>query len=253
MDRHRRDVVALIPAAGFATRLGPLPCSKEILPLEVVEKASGDLRMRSLCEPMLEHLAAAGIRRGYFILRPGKWDIPAYLDGLDLDLELAYLTIADSPSVAHTLDRAHAFVRSSRVALGFPDILLRPETSFDSVLEHQEETMADLVLGLFPTREPWKADMVELDDSGLVRRLVIKQRECDLRLTWAIAVWTPYFTDYLHRHVGAWREGERELWVGDVIQAAIEEGLEVQTVAFPDGDATDLGTLDALGRALRGG
>ena len=37
---------------------------------------------------------------------PGKWDIPAHLEALELDIDLAYLTIPDSPSVVHTLDRA---------------------------------------------------------------------------------------------------------------------------------------------------
>jgi glucose-1-phosphate thymidylyltransferase len=44
---------------------------------------------------------------------------------------------------------------------------------------------------------------------------------------------------------------ERELFVGDVIQAAIHDGLRVEAVLFPNGTYLDVGTPDDLVRAVR--
>lgn len=251
-DSDRNDsVVALIPAAGRATRLGRLAHSKEIHPVGVSPP-------RAVCEFLLESLVAAGIRLGYVILRPGKWDIPEHLEGLDLDIDLAYLTIEDSPSVAHTLDRARPFIAGRRVALGFPDIVFQPLDAFQQLLERQEATAAPVVLGLFPTDQGPRSDMVELDDDGRARRIVIKEPGTNLRFMWSIAIWTARFTDYLHRFLErpahareAERVRRRELFIGDVVQAAIDDGLEVQTVVFADGSILDVGTPASLRQAER--
>ncbi len=251
----RADVAALVPAAGAATRLPGLTGSKEVLPLGRTGRGA-DARPRAVCERLLDDLEAAGVPLAYVILRPGKWDIPELLARRGgRRPALAYLTVAGSPSVPHTLDAARPFVADRRVALGFPDIVLRPPATFARVLERQEATGADLALGLFPTRQPWKADMVALDRAGRVERIEIKPRETDLEHTWSIAVWTPLFTRYLHAHL-ARREGStagtgegRELYVGDVVRAALAEGLRAEAVVFADGDSLDVGTPEGLALA----
>lgn len=250
---QRADVAALVPAAGAATRLPGLTGSKEVLPLGPAGRGAGG-RPRAVCELLLDDLEAAAVPVAYVVLRPGKWDIPELLSQrAGRRPELAYLTVADSPSVPHTLDAARPFVAGRRVALGFPDIVLRPAGAFARVLERQEATGADLALGLFPTRHPERADMVALDPAGRVERLAIKPRETDLEHTWSIAVWTPRFTRFLHELLGRRREavagGGRELYVGDVIQAALEEGLEAEAVVFAHGDSLDVGTPEGLALA----
>ncbi|TNF79756.1 MAG: dTDP-glucose pyrophosphorylase [Acidobacteria bacterium] len=254
-DNDQHDpVVALIPAAGRATRLRGLSCSKEIYPVGTSRpKEGGPPRPKAVCEYLLEALVTAGIHRGFVVLRPGKEDIPAHLDGLDLDIEITYLTIEDSPSVAHTLDHAHPLLAGMRVALGFPDIVFQPQDAFRQILERQQTTRAPLVLGLFPTDQGPRSDMVELDNGGRARRIVIKQPGTDLRFMWSIAVWTPRFTDYLHRFLESpppTREDKRglgrELFIGDVVQTAIEDGFEVETVVFDQGQILDVGTPESL-------
>jgi glucose-1-phosphate thymidylyltransferase len=95
--------------------------------------------------------------------------------------------------------------------------------------------------------------MVELDDDGRARRIVIKDPDTDLRLMWSISIWTPRFTDYLHRYLerpALAREDEsdleRELFIGDVIQAAIGDGFAVETVVFAEGSILDVGTPESL-------
>jgi glucose-1-phosphate thymidylyltransferase len=141
-----------------------------------------------------------------------------------------------------------------RVALGFPDILIRPATAFTAVRRLQEASGADIVLGLFPTRHPERADMVELDSAGRPSRLWIKRPDRGLAYTWSIAVWTPRFTEFLHQFVeqpAAEPRPDRELQIGDVVQAALEDGMSTEAVAFATGDSLDVGEPEALAAARR--
>ena len=46
-------------------------------------------------------------------------------------------------------------------------------------------------------------------------------------------------------------EQPRELFVGDVMQAAIDDNLHVEGIIFQDGTYLDIGTRDNLFKALR--
>lgn len=149
------------------------------------------------------------------------------------------------------------------MVFGFPDIIFQPEYAFVQLLAWQAATDADIVLGLLLAHELEKLDMVDLDDESRIRQIVIKPRQTHLRYTWIIAVWTPVFTQFMHEYLAA-VEGvnkqddagsnapkQRELFVGDVIQAAIYDDLRVETVLFPDGTYLDIGTPDDLVKAVR--
>ncbi len=256
--QHEREVIGLIPAAGRADRLGALPCSKEIFPLGFRADAEGVERPRPVCGRLLESLAGAGASRAFILLRKGKWDVPALLgDGADLGLPLAYLALEPTASVPETLDRAYPFVAEATVALGFPDIVVEPGDAYRPLLHRLQQSDAAAVLGLFPTDQSWKADMVELDDGdqhpARVRRFVIKQAETTLRYTWSIAVWGPEFSRYLHDFVAGGRAGDTggpgEIYVGDVLQAAIDDGMTVLGERFEEGSFLDVGTPEDLRRA----
>ena len=206
----------------------------------------------------------AGITKVYIVLRQGKWDIPAYLgDGTMLGMHLAYLMMHLPFGAPYTLDQAYPFMQDSLVALGFPDVIFQPDDAFVQLLGRQAATNADVVLGLFPAYQPQKCDMVDVDNEGRVRRIVIKPLETHLRYTWMIAVWTPVFTRFMHEYLSAiYKVSERddagnnaleqrELFVGDVIQAAIHDDLRVEAVLFPDDTYLDIGTPDDLVKAVR--
>lgn len=245
--------MGLVPAAGRARRLAASlgGASKEVLPVGRDGRPAAAF--------LLERLARAGVERAYVVLRAGKWDVPERLgDGAGLGVHLSYLVIEETASVAETLDRAYPFVRGRRVALGFPDILFRPADAFARVRERQEATGADAVLGLVPTDRPDKADLVTVDAGGAVRGLAIKPgpgaRRPEPPWTWIAAVWGPALTELLHREVAAARRGStrargRELYPGDVLQRAIDEGLRVEAVTFPEGRHLDVGTPEDLERA----
>jgi glucose-1-phosphate thymidylyltransferase len=79
---------------------------------------------------------------------------------------------------------------------------------------------------------------------------------------WAIAVWTPAFTSFLHQYLidieanklrndtDKLIPARSELPIGDVIQAAIYNGMRVEAEVFPQGSYLDIGTPDDLVRAV---
>lgn len=249
------EVIGLLPAGGQATRISPLPGSKEVYPIGFRAVEDGSLRPKVVCHYLLEKMRLAGVGKAYIILREGKWDIPAYLgDGSMLDMHLAYLMLRLPFGAPYTLDQAYPFVQHALITFGFPDILFQPDDAFVQLLARQAATQAEVVLGLFPTDLPHTCDMVAFDDEGRIRRIVIKPTQTDLRYTWMLAVWTPVFTQFMHEYLAeAVAEASRqpELFVGDVIRAAIRQGLPVQSVLFPDGQCLDIGLPDNLIKAVR--
>jgi glucose-1-phosphate thymidylyltransferase len=256
-----REVIGLLPAGGQATRIAPLPCSKELYPIgfrPVGEDCS--LRPKVVCHYLLEKMRLADITKAYIVLREGKWDIPAYDDGAMLQMHLAYLTIRQSLGVPYTLDQAYPFVQDAVVAFGFPDILFQPDDAFTQLLARQAATKADVVLGLFPTDQPQKWDMADVDSEGQIHAIAIKPPQTHLRYAWSIAVWTPTFSHFMHEYLVSMRKSDgqgdllleqRELVVGDVLRAAIHEKLPVEGIIFPAGACLDIGTPEDLMQAVR--
>lgn len=260
-------IIGLIPAAGQGTRLSPLPMSKELFPVGfrmVTSKAGA--RPKVVCHYLLEKMQRAGVEKAFFILRPGKWDIPAYLgDGADVGLHLAYLTVHVPFGVPFSLNQAYPFVQGATVVLGFPDILFEPENAYQVLLDRLHGGTADVVLGLFPTDQPDKVGVVDFDDNGVVRGIYEKSGLTHLPYMWAIAAWRPSFTEFLHRFVGdrakaligsqipqhmATLPPHSETPIGDVIQAALESGLRVEAHPFAQGSYLDIGTPENLAKAI---
>jgi glucose-1-phosphate thymidylyltransferase len=259
------EIVGLLPAAGQATRIAPLPCSKELYPVGFRRAGNGaDLRPKVVCHYLLEKMRLAGVTKAYVILREGKWDIPAYFgDGKMLGMNLAYLMMDLPFGVPYTLDQAYPFVQDAIVALGFPDILFQPNDAFVRLLAKQAESQADIVLALFPAHQPHRMDMVDIDHAGRPRQIVIKPRQTDLVYTWVVAVWTPVFTEFMHNQLSTIKNrterdgtyykssGQRELYLGEIVQAAIDNHLRTESVLFADHSSLDIGMPDNLVKAVR--
>ena len=67
------QVVGVIPTAGWATRIGSLPCSKEILPIgfhTADDRSSAQPKV--IISYLLDKMRLSGIRKVYIVLRKGK-------------------------------------------------------------------------------------------------------------------------------------------------------------------------------------
>jgi glucose-1-phosphate thymidylyltransferase len=249
-----RPLLGLIPAAGRALRLGPLPCSKELLPIGFRETPIGPAP-KVAGHYLLERFRAGGVCRALMVIHESKWDVPRYFGtGEMADVALAYLSIPGSRSVPETLDRAFPFTEDAIVALGFPDVIFEPVDAYARLIERQAATGADLVLGLFPTERFQTTDMVELAPDGRVLRVEVRPQSTTLRYNWLIAVWGPAFTHLLHETVcdaTAGLPADTELQIGAVVQSAVVAGLHAEGVEFPAGSYRDIGTPDQLAAAIR--
>jgi len=262
---HHSELVGLLPAGGKAARVSPLPCSKEIYPIGFGLMDEGrNVRPKVVCHYLLEKMRSAGVTKAHIVMRKGKWDIPAYLgNGKILDIRLSYLMMDLPFGVPYTLDEAYPFIQDAVVAFGFPDIIFEPGDAFVHLLSQRARSNADVVLGLFPARKPEKVDMVELGADGRVQGIQIKPTRTHLRYAWLIAVWTPDFTRFMHEYLTVDRKRKndkklgvnhvsgQELFIGDVIQSAIEHDLRIDSVVFTKGEFLDIGTPEDIVKAIQ--
>jgi glucose-1-phosphate thymidylyltransferase len=240
---NRKEIVGLIPAAGFASRIAShLTCSKEVHPISL-----GGGKTRVASSFLIESFQETKASRSYIILRKGKWDIPEYLlDGRAAGIPLAYIVSESTRGVPYTLDKAYPFINDNIILLGFPDIIFEPLDAFKQLLNQQQVTDADLVLGLFKTDKPEKADMVVFDKNAHLKDIIIKPQKSQQIYTWIIAVWTPVFTQFMHDHLNdkdsSLNLAQNELHIGDVVRAAIKADLKTSYVQFDSGSFLDIGT-----------
>ena len=249
------ELIGLIPAGGLATRISPLPCSKELYPIGLQEfRGEQGLRPKVVCHYLLEKMKLAGVAKAYIVLREGKWDIPSYFrNGAIVDMHISYLVLSLPFGTPFTIDEAYPFVRQSVVAFGFPDMLFRPDDAFVQLRSRLDSSGASVLLGLFPAQEPNKVDMVDIKD-GRVLQIIVKPSSTNLIYTWGIALWTPVFTEFMHDFVNvrkARSATQPEINVGIVIQAAIEAGIEVEAIPVSSEPYLDIGTSEGLAIALR--
>ncbi len=251
---EKTPVVGLIPAAGQGSRLGRIPCSKEVFPL--VDPALADGKgMTVMADGLLSAFSAAGIEQVYFVIRDGKWDIPAYFgDGSEHGLNIGYLMMGLPWGTPFTLDQAYPFIADRIVATGFPDMRFEPVDIFTPMLRRLGDSGADVVLAAMPQANRDKWDMVAFDDARRVLRIDIKRPDTDLEYCWFAAVWTPRFTRFMHDHLAALAaagnlEAMAEIYVGNVVQAAMAADFDVRCEVFEDGVVADLGTVAELCRA----
>ena len=249
------EVIGLIPCAGHATRITPLPCSKEVLPVGLGRTSEGFLRPKVVSHYLLEKMRRGGVSKAFFILRKGKWDIPQYYgNGAAVGMDLGYLVTDRTYGPPYTLDEAYPFVRGARVALGFPDILIEPDDAYARTLQRLTATGADVALSLYKPHKIQVSDMISVDRSGRVRELVIKPNETKLNWGWIFAVWTPRFTEFMHEYLATPRTAAQqpgsglppELTVGHVIQAGVAEGVVIQSVIFRGRSYLDIGSPEGL-------
>ncbi|MEO8327614.1 MAG: sugar phosphate nucleotidyltransferase [Nitrospirota bacterium] len=265
--RAQDDVVGLIPAGGTGSRIAPLPMSKELFPIGFQANTGYDSpRPKVVSHYLLDKFAKAGIHKAFIIIRNGKWDIPAYFgDGASVNMHLGYLLMRDPFGPPFTLDQAYPFVQDKVIAFGFPDILFNPEDAFQQLLDRQNSVLSDVVLGLYPAHDHRVMDMVDVRVNGKVHGIYLKPSKTVLKLAWLCAVWTPIFTEFMHKFLQVYRKknfvkgdqikkktmGRNDLPVGAVIQAAIEKGLNVCGVTFPKGKYLDIGTPHDLIKASK--
>lgn len=243
--------MGLIPAAGIGSRLGHLPFSKELFPIGMKRKGTSS-EMKVACHYTMEMMKEASIEKVFIILRNGKWDIPSYFgNGEKVGLNLGYLIMGIPNGVPFTLDVAYPFVRDKIVALGFPDIIIIGKNIYSKILNELSCSEADVMLGIHEVENPQKWDMVRMDREFNVLEINIKPLSTTLRYAWVVAVWRAAFTDFMHNYIMKYVNHGTELFVGHVLQAALEQGFKIKGACLEASLCIDIGTSDDLYRFFK--
>ncbi|HTE34586.1 MAG TPA: hypothetical protein VK666_29610 [Chryseolinea sp.] len=257
----QKEVIGLIPAGGHATRLAPLPCSKELFPIGWQVDDAGNKKPKVVSHYLLDKYKAAGVSKIYFILRKGKWDIPQYYgDGAMTGMDLAYLIMNLPHGHPFTIDQAFPFIKDNMVAFGYPDILFEPHDAFSRLLAKQVATNASVVLGIFPiTPDQRWVDLLSFHEDQKIKSIArADSNPLDQRLGWAIALWSPEFSLFMHQFLNDavkantfTAAGGKEYTMNHLFQAVLDKGLSIESVVFESGFVLDVGTPDDMIAAQR--
>jgi glucose-1-phosphate thymidylyltransferase len=157
--------------------------------------------------------------------------------------------------VPFSLNTAYPYIKDKIVCLGFPDILFKPKKVFRQLVEKLvSNPVTSIVLGVMPFDRPEKADMIEFESDNIIKRIVIKSKtEKSLKYSWFCAVWNSTFSDFLNSYVTILSQEKSpeelrncEVYIGDVIRAAMNNGIDIESVIFENGSYLDIGTPEDL-------
>lgn len=215
-------VVGVVPAAGSATRLQPLPCSKEML------QVGG----RPVLEYALDRILAAAPAEVRVVTRPEKEDVRKHAARLG-----ARVLLGEPPTfAASVLAGLDGLDDGDVILLALPDSLWEPRDGFRLLLERLGDD-TDVVLGVFPSSEPERSDVVVLA-GGRVAEVAVKPSRPATGLVWGCAAARASAL----RRLDEWPEP------GQLFDALARAG-RVAAVCFP-GEFVDIGTKESLRRTL---
>ena len=161
-------VVGVVPAAGRALRLQPLPCSKEVL------RVGG----RPVLDYLVERMRAAPCDELRVVTRPEKQDV------VERASELGALVVeGHPPSVADSLLLGMEGLAPDDIVLfGFPDSIWEPVDGFAYLLAALGDD--EVVLGLFSAQDLERSDVVVLDQHGRAAEVHVKPEHPPSNLVW---------------------------------------------------------------------
>lgn len=245
-------LIGIIPAAGNGTRLFPYNGGKELLPVGSQHAPEGDQteRPKIVSQYVIDAMAEAGVKRIIIVTRPTKHALMGlHLDGSQYGVHISYI-VQHPISMAHSIDLAYEWVKSSTVVMGMPDTIVSPGNSAKQLIEHHTRSGADLSLGLFPTDKPYKFGMVKTDKESNIIYHEDKPNHTDATHMWGLAVWSPSFTQTLHEYIQQTPSSEREMALGDVFDVMRDQGKLCKAHPITDGKYYDIGTYDDYKRAI---
>ena len=209
-------IVAVVPAAGHATRLrGLIEGSKELVPVGA----------RPVIDHLLELLGPAD--EICVVVRPAKDDLIARLDGRVKLVHGEPRTVADSIALG-----LEGLAGDDVVLVGFPDTLFGPPDAFERLLDALAYPY-EVALGAFTFAEPSRSDVLEVDGDR-VARIDVRPSEPASNLVWGCFAARRRALDGLERH------DEPGVLLGELAEAG-----KVTAVRF-DGELQDLGTPETL-------
>lgn len=232
----------IIPAAGCGTRIQPLAFSKELLP--VGSFGIGTLeRPRAISEYIIDRMITAGVTSICFVISPAKADIIKYY-GNGIDSTFFCYTIQQQPTgLCSALFTPLPLINpDDNVIVGLPDTVWFPDDALCKLKYNQ------LSFLLFPVKNPELYDAVELNESGTVNKIFVKEKATEGLWIWgAISIPGKIYLDLY----SLWNyRNRKDEFFGTLVNEYIERGGIAYGVKA--GQAyVDVGTLNGYREAMK--
>jgi glucose-1-phosphate thymidylyltransferase len=222
------SVVGVIPAAGYATRLGSLSGSKEMLPV------GG----RPVMDYLVERMRAGGCDRLRVVTRPPKIDVITHAKELGAEVVIAHPETVSASFLAGM----DGLAADDVVLIGFPDTIWEPIDGF-RLLRAVLDTSCEVAAGLFKIdRESLiRSDVVEFGKGSRIAGVDVKPAKPASEWIWGCAA----------ARAGVWAGLEQTSWPGQYLDLLCREGRDVRGVKLSE-VWIDIGTPEALRRATAG-
>jgi dTDP-glucose pyrophosphorylase len=216
-------VTGVVAAAGYATRLQPLPCSKEILPING----------RPVMDYVIDRMRVAGCTDVRVVTRPDKADVIAHAEEIG-----ATVVLGEPATPGESFAAGMSGLAPDDIGLiGWPDTLWEPEDGYVPLVRAVEEGH-EIALGLFETPDLERSDVLSFDSAGRITGIHIKPATPPSSWIWGCAA----------ARVRALAGLEREEWPGSFFNSLCENGVELHGVPLSN-VWLDIGTKEALAQA----
>jgi dTDP-glucose pyrophosphorylase len=234
-------MLGVIPAAGAARRLQPLPFSKELLPVGSQLK-DGSERPRAVSEFIVERLISGGATRLCFVVAPRKLDIITYYGASVEGVPVCYAIQPEPTGLCDAIFRGVPFASADEsIAIGLPDTVWFPADGLAALPERQ------LAFLLFQVEQPQLFDAVVTDELGSVREIQVKSAAATSDWIWGAFRGPAAVFRELH---ALWCErGRRDEYLGPLVNEYIARGAQVTGVRAGT-SYVDVGTVTGYRRAF---
>lgn len=215
------NIVGVLPAAGHATRLQPLDCSKEVLPV------GG----RPVMDYVVDRMRTGGATSLLVVTREDKQDVVAHAREIG-----AVVVLAAPETVTESFAAAVRLVADDDVVLiGWPDTIWEPADGYRRLVDEVERGR-EIAIGLFRlTRDLERSDVVTVSDDGLVQRVHVKPRTPPSSWVWGCAA----------ARARSLRDLATDPWPGGYFDTLARGGVAIGAVRLSD-VWIDIGTKEAL-------
>jgi glucose-1-phosphate thymidylyltransferase len=237
------EKIGLIPAAGYARRLGKIQGSKEMIPV------NGGYGIEPVCHSLIRQFENSGILKIVLVTRKEKVDLLHHLEcNLNFNVEIETVILEQTTSTLESICATYELIRDKEVYLGFPDMMVSPVNAMSILLEAKSRSSSNVLLCALPAKDASKVDMIDIALNNSLVDLVIKDPDCCYKYTWIMACWMSNFTEYLYNlyRFGDFMDNDKEIYIGDVFLSYLKAGHDVHVQRLESGEYLDIGTPEDL-------